>query len=110
MRRRFFLRRKAMLPRVAVVVPMLAAPVLGAGLAYAASPGGSAGASQSSIQIEVKQRRIAYGHELSVSGRAPSAAKGRTVILYFQRAGSARWQRIASTRVGNHARFRFHRQ
>jgi hypothetical protein len=89
---------------------MLAAPVLGAGLAYAASPPTSGSSSQSSIQINVRQHRIPYGQDLKVSGHAPSSAKGHTVVLDFQRAGSTQWQRIASTQVGTHAGFRFHKQ
>ena len=99
-----------MLPRAAVALPMLAVPAIGAGLAYAASPAGSASSSQNSIQISVKQRRIPYGAHLTVSGRAPSSAKGQAVVLDFQRAGSSQWHQLAITRVGNHARFQFRKQ
>ncbi|MFL5822240.1 MAG: septal ring lytic transglycosylase RlpA family protein [Solirubrobacteraceae bacterium] len=108
MRRRFTLRRRFALSRAAVAVPMLAAPALGAGIAYAASPHGAASGSHSSIHINVRQRRVPYGQDLTVTGSAPSGAKGQSVVLDFQRVGSAHWREVASTTVGNHARFHFH--
>jgi rare lipoprotein A len=109
MRRRSILRRRR-LPRAALALPMLAAPALGAGLAYAASPPPSGNGSQVSLAANVKQRRIAYGQDLTVTGRAPSGEEGKTVHLQFQRAGSSAWRQIDSTRIGRHDGFRFHSQ
>jgi hypothetical protein len=110
MKRRALLRRRSALPRAVLAVAMLAVPVLGAGLAYAASPQASPSRSNSSIQIDVRQQRIPYGQALTVSGRVPWSARGHTVVLDFQRAGSSDWQPIASTQVRDHAHFWFHKQ
>ena len=106
MRRRLMLRKRR-LPRVMLALPMLAAPALGAGLAYAASPQPSGDGAQSSIAVNVKQRRIPYGQDLTVTGRAPSGQQGQTVRLAFQRAGGSQWRQIEVTRIGRSDRFRF---
>jgi hypothetical protein len=107
MKRRAILRRRR-LPRAALALPLLTAPALAAGLAYAASPHASAHTAQSSIAASVKQRRIPYGQDLTVTGRAPSGEEGRTVQLQFQRAGGSGWRRVDITRIGRSDRFRFH--
>ncbi len=109
MKRRVILRTPR-LPRAPIALAMLTAPGLGAGLAYAASPPGSGSGSQSTIAVSVKQRRIPYGQDLTVTGRAPSGEEGQTVRLNFQRAGGSGWRQIDSTRVGRSNRFRFHTQ
>jgi hypothetical protein len=107
MKRSAILRRRR-LPRAALALPMLAAPALGAGLAYAASPHASAHNAQSSIAATVQQRRIPYGQDLTVTGRAPAGEQGRTVDLEFLRAGGSGWRQIDATRIGRSDRFRFH--
>lgn len=109
MKRRAILRRRR-LPRAALALPMLAAPALGAGLAYAAGPPAGAHTAQSTIAASVKQRRIPYGQDLTVTGRAPSGEEGHTVGLEFQRAGNSGWRQIDTTRIGRSDRFRFHTQ
>ncbi len=106
MKRRLILRRRR-LPRAVLALPMLAVPALGAGLAYADSPQASASSSQTVIAASVKQQRIPYGQDLTVTGRAPSGEEGRTVNLEFQRAGGSGWSQIGSARVGRSDRFRF---
>jgi hypothetical protein len=108
MRRRVILRTRR-LPRAALALTALTVPALGAGLAYAASPQGSGG-SQTAIAASVKQRRIPYGQDLTVTGRAPSGEEGQTVRLNFQRAGGSGWRQIDSTRIGRGGRFRFRTQ
>lgn len=108
MRRRIILRRSS-LPRATAALAMLAGPALGAGLAYAATPHSRHG-SQPAIRASVRQRRIPYGQDLTVTGRAPAGEEGQIVRLAFQRAGSSHWERIASARVGQGDRFRFHKR
>jgi rare lipoprotein A len=104
MRRRVRLRRMT-LRRAALAVPVIAAPVLGAGLAQAA--GGSTG---QGIVMTVKQHRIAYGHDVTVTGHAPSGDQGRWVDLDFARAGSSSWQKIASAKIQGDDHFALHGQ
>ena len=106
MRRRVILRRTR-LPRAVLGLPMLTLPALGAGLAYAAGPAGHTSSSRS-ITANVRQRRIAYGDELIVTGRTPSSQRYHSVRLSFSPVGGRHWRRIASARVGPHDRFRFH--
>lgn len=109
MKCRAILRRRR-LPRAALVLPMLAVPAVGAGLAYAASPTAARTGSQSAIAATVKQRRVPYGQDLTVTGRAPSGEEGKTVQLLFQRAGGSDWRQIDSARIGRHDGFKFHTQ
>lgn len=108
MKRRAILRRRR-LPRAALALPMLTVPAIGAGLAYAASPQTAGNASQN-IAASVKQRRVPYGQDLTVTGRAPSGEEGRTVQLMFRRAGGSDWSRIDTARIGRDDGFRFHTQ
>lgn len=109
MRRRSILRRRR-LPRGLLVLPMLTVPAVGAGLAYAASPQAADAGSQNAIAANVKQQRVQYGQDLTVTGRVPSGEEGKTVQLLFQRAGGAGWRQIDTTRIGPHDGFRFHTQ
>jgi hypothetical protein len=107
MRRRVILRRRR-LRRAPFTLVLLTAPGLGAGLAYAASPHGSSSSSQGTIAASIKQRRIPYGQDLTVTGRAPAGKEGQTVRLDFRRAGGSTWRQIDSATVGRSDRFRFH--
>ncbi|HEY1523871.1 MAG TPA: septal ring lytic transglycosylase RlpA family protein [Solirubrobacteraceae bacterium] len=89
---------------------MLTVPALGAGLAYAASPQATGNGSQNAIVASVKQRRVAYGQDLTVTGRAPSGEEGKAVQLLMQRAGSSGWRQIDTAAIGPNNRFRFHTQ
>jgi rare lipoprotein A len=109
MKRRAILRRRR-LPRAVLALPMLTIPALGAGLAYAASPQAATGGSQHAIAASVKQRRIPYGQDVTVTGRAPSGEQGESVQLLFQRAGNSGWRQLDTTRIGRHDGFRFHTQ
>src|SRR5690348_1835505 len=104
MKRRAILRRRR-LPRAALSLPILTIPAIGAGLAYAASPQAATSAPQREIAASVKQRRVPYGQDVTVTGQAPSGERGEPVHLLFQRAGSSAWRRIDSTRIGRHDRF-----
>jgi hypothetical protein len=98
--------RRSTLRRALFAAPVLAAPVIGAGLAEAAAGQLSAGSgSGDAISMNVKQRRIAYGHDVTVTGHTPSGERGRWVDLDFSRAGSSTWQKVASGKIGAHGRF-----
>jgi hypothetical protein len=99
MRRRMRPRRSTV-RRALLAAPVLAAPVLGAGLAEAAQS-----ASGEVINMTVKPRRIAYGHNVAVTGRAPSGDRGRWVDLEFRAAGSSTWKKLATARIDSGSRF-----
>ena len=105
MRRRITLRRSRV-PRLALVLPALLAPALGAGLAEAATSAPAGSSSHSSIQIQVTQRRIGYGQQLTVTGRAPSGTSGQRVKLDFAPAGTTNWRPVGQATVGRSDKFR----
>jgi hypothetical protein len=109
MKRRAILRRRR-LPRAALALPLLTVPAVGAGLAYAASPQATGNGSQNAIAATVEQRRVPYGQDLTVTGRAPSGEEGRAVHLLFQRAGGSGWRQVDAARIGRDDGFRFHTQ
>lgn len=106
MRRRVILRRSRV-PRIVLGVPALLVPALAAGLAEAATSAGSATAGpRNSIQIKVTQRRLGYGQQLILTGRAPSTAAGQRVRLDFAPAGTHAWRPLAQATVGQSGKFR----
>jgi rare lipoprotein A len=62
---------------------------------------------QSAIQIDVNSGHVGFGHHVTVTGSAPAQAAGQTLRLEFARAGAARWQPLASTKIGGDGHFRF---
>lgn len=62
---------------------------------------------QSAMQIDVSSDHVGYDHHVTVNGSAPANDAGQSVALEFARAGSSRWQPIASTKVGTGGRFHF---
>src|SRR5436309_1671262 len=84
-------------------VPATAA-VVTAGRAFAdsadqpASPGG--------LPADVRSHHVAYGRNVVVSGTAPAADAGQTLILEFATAGSSSWRGLTSTRVAANGRYR----
>jgi rare lipoprotein A len=57
-------------------------------------------------QIHPQSRHIDYGHNVVVSGFAPPADAGHTVVLEFARRGDTVWSRLGSTTVGSTGAFR----
>jgi hypothetical protein len=74
--------------------------------AAAALAAGQADA-QSAIQIDVNDAHIGFGHNVTVTGSAPSGSAGQTLQLQFARAGATGWQPLASTRIGSDGHFKF---
>jgi hypothetical protein len=62
---------------------------------------------QSAIQIDVHSSHVGFGKDETVTGTAPTANAGQTLLLEFARAGAANWQPLASTKVGSDGRFKF---
>src|SRR5436305_2535119 len=76
------------------------------GASILAIPGSAAAVGDApSIQTHVKARTIHFGHDVVVSGDAPSQS-GHTVVLEFAPAGTTAWRQIASSRVKPDGRFR----
>lgn len=86
------------IPASAAVLTPLAASAILAPPAQAAP--------QNAIQIDVRSHRIAYGHDVVVTGAAPAAAAGEAVTLDFAPAGGFGWRQLASTTVAGAGRFR----
>jgi hypothetical protein len=62
---------------------------------------------QGAIQINVNSDHVGFGRHVTVSGSAPSASGGQSVLLEFARAGTSGWQTLGSTRIGGDGHFRF---
>jgi len=112
MRRRSRL-RESRLVHAAVGASVLAVPASAA--AVSGTPRGAQADGQPAtgqtgsadqIQVELKSRKIQYGHSVIVTGRAPSSQAGQSLALDFARSGSAVWRQIASTTVRGEGGFR----
>jgi rare lipoprotein A len=53
----------------------------------------------SALQSTVHSRQIAFGHNVVVSGTAPSSEAGKPVELQFQPAGQRTWGRLSSSTI-----------
>lgn len=91
-----------------LTAPVLAVPVLGAGLADAAGPQSAGSDAGTAINMTVKQHRIAYGQDVTVTGRAPVADQGKWVDLEFVAAGNSTWSKIATGRIDSGNGFHLH--
>src|SRR5262249_17479051 len=80
---------------------MLAIPISAVALSAGAAD------ARSAIQIKVKDRHLAFGERLRVTGNASSAEAGRRVILEFKRAGDKRWWPLRAATVLRDGTFRF---
>jgi rare lipoprotein A len=103
MRRRTIL-REPRLAHAAVGTLILAAPVAAA---LAASPSSSAAtAASSTLEAQVKARRVRYGQPIVVRGHAPASEAGQSATLTFAPTGSSDWQPVASSPIGPSGSFR----
>lgn len=103
--------RESRLAQMAVGASMLAVPASAAALVEA--PHEASGQSQQAadqppgaIEASVRSRRVPYGRDVVVTGRAPSADAGHTVGLDYAPAGSPDWRQISSTTVHPDGAFR----
>jgi hypothetical protein len=88
----------------------LAVPASAVALTGAAVPGQStdtaAAASDGPVHLRSTPRRIQYGHPITVSGRAPQSAAGRTVELETVTTGGSAWRPLKAAKIGRHGGFR----
>jgi hypothetical protein len=82
-----------------IAVPVSAAAVV-AGQALAAP-------APDPPRIDPPSRLVSYGHDVIVTGTAPSTEFGHTVVLEFARRGSGTWNELGSTTVAGSGAFRF---
>jgi hypothetical protein len=58
-------------------------------------------------RINAPSHHVSYGHDVIVTGTAPSTEIGHTVALEFARRGSGTWNELGSTTVADNGAFRF---
>ena len=103
--------RKKRSVHLIITTIMLALPASAVALNSATTVAGSPADTQSTtIHLQVTPRRMSYAHRVTVSGRAPRSAAGRTLVLQAaatpaaDRPAAARpaaaWRPLAVTRVG----------
>jgi Lytic transglycolase len=100
--------RESRLVQVAVGATMLAVPALVSShdaTALDQPPTGQSG-SQSPVEATVRSHRVPFGRDLVITGRAPSADVGQTLLLQYAAAGSSGWRELATTTVRANGRFR----
>jgi peptidoglycan lytic transglycosylase len=100
--------RESRLAQVAVGATMLAVPALVNSHDAAAldQPTTGQSGSQSPVEATVEAHRVPFGRDLVVTGRAPSADVGKTLVLQYAAADSGDWRQLASTTVPANGRFR----
>lgn len=103
--------RESRLVHVAVGATIFAVPASAAALAdtheaSAQSQAPTEPGSQSPIEAALQSHRVPFGRDVVVTGRAPSADAGQTLVLQYAPASSSDWQQLASTAVSANGRFR----
>lgn len=95
------------LAHAAVGATVIAAPASAAALAEAATTQTAAAPrSDSPMSAKLRARRIVYGKDVVVTGRAPAGQAGQTVTLQYAARGSSTWQSMASSPVHADGGFR----
>jgi rare lipoprotein A len=93
---------------VTIAAILLVLPASAAALSTAATAGVPAHTTAPApMKVSVKPRRIAYGHDVTVTGVAPPTEVGRTLLLDLAPTQGARWRTLAATKVGPSGRFQF---
>jgi rare lipoprotein A len=102
--------RESRLVHVAVGASTLAVPASAAALVSsphdAPAQGQQPAGSRSPIQAKVRSRKVAYGRDLVVTGRAPSSYTGHSLELQYAPAASAEWRTVGSATVRPDGSFR----
>jgi hypothetical protein len=57
-------------------------------------------------RIDPPSHHVSYGHDVIVTGNAPSMVVGHTVVLEFARRGSDSWSELGSTTIAGSGAFR----
>jgi rare lipoprotein A len=103
--------RKMRSVHVMIVTIMLAVPASAFALTGATAAGGQtdtqAASAQNPLDLQVSPRRVRFGDPISVTGIAPVADAGRTVVLETAISRDAAWRRLKATRIGGRGRFAF---
>jgi rare lipoprotein A len=76
----------------ATAVALTAVPDRSSSAAAKAAP-------SSALHVVVRQRRITYGHNVTVTGMTSTTAAGRTLWLEFAAPGATSWRAVTSSRV-----------
>jgi hypothetical protein len=92
--------RESRLVNVAVGASMLAVP------ASAAAVADSQHSSSARFAAKIRARRVQYGRDVVVTGRAPGSDAGQTLVLEYVPSGSSDWRQVATATVGRSGRFR----
>jgi rare lipoprotein A len=107
-------RRDRMAGALKIGIPASAVALAGAGLdmlaatafADATIPIADATTQSEGLHVHLKSRRIAYDHNVTVSGVAPASDAGERVVLEFIPSGGTTWRPIAVGHVRRRGRFR----
>jgi hypothetical protein len=83
---------------VALTLPASAAAALTTGPAGAGA--------QIPIRASLDHRRLGYGGRLTVTGSAPTADRGRTLLLQFAAGGASAWRAVSAARIHTDGSFR----
>ncbi len=100
--------RKKRSVHLVIAVIMLAVPASAVALTTANVPAGAAPDNPPTIQLRVTPRRVSFNHRVTVSGHAPRADAGRTVVLQTAVRSTASWRALTTTRIGSAGGFRLH--
>jgi hypothetical protein len=100
--------RKMRSVHLIIAMIMLTVPASAYALTNANALAGSVSDTQSIVHLQLTPRRTSYDHPVTVTGRAPRSASGRTVVLQTAISPGADWQPLAVTRVGPEGGFRLH--
>ena len=97
--------RTTRLAYAAAGVSVLAIPATAAALSAGPATGTQASGADA-LQIDPTPNKVAFGHDVEVSGTAPSADAGHTLALQFAPVGSSSWRTLATTTARANAGFR----
>jgi rare lipoprotein A len=93
-----------------LTVPASAVALTSGASAPAVAAGGLAvtptAGSMTPLAVKVAPRRIRFGDHVTVTGTAPSADAGLTLVLETATTRRSSWRRLTATRIGRHGRFR----
>lgn len=96
--------RSSRLAHAALGATIIAVPASATALAEAATTPSASGTG-APITEHVASRQIKYGHDVIVTGSAPSSDAGQRVYLEYSPGGSRSWQQVADGVVGDNGRF-----
>jgi rare lipoprotein A len=103
--------RKTRSVHVMIVTIMLAVPASAFALTGATTatgqPDTQAASADNPLDLQVSPQRVQFGDPVSVTGIAPPADAGRTVVLETAITPASAWRRLTTTRIGGRGRFGF---